>query len=124
MKFIALCELGHPEREVTLIDNSETQSEHRPHLKGTDIILVPHPSSDVNDPLRLPQWQKWAAFMNVCLLTFMTCFWLGGLSPAFYLLSQEFNVSMASASNLLIWPVLSAGLCVSIVHPHITCDLS
>ncbi|KAJ9606384.1 hypothetical protein H2200_009345 [Cladophialophora chaetospira] len=111
MKFRTLHELGHEEREVTIIDNPDTLGEHNPHLKGTDIVLVPRPSNDVNDPLRLPQWKKWAAFLNVCLLTFMTCFWLGGLAPAFYILSQEFNVSMASASNLLIWPVLSAGLC-------------
>ncbi|KEF51967.1 uncharacterized protein A1O9_11957 [Exophiala aquamarina CBS 119918] len=111
MKFRTLRELGHTEQEVTLIDSPATQDEHNPRLIGTDIVLVPHPSNDINDPLRLPQWKKWAAFLNICMLTFMTCFWLGGLSPAFYLLSLEFNVTMADASGLLVWPVLSAGLC-------------
>lgn len=115
MKFRTLHELGHDEREVTLIDDPTTQGEHNPRLRSTDIVLVPHPSNDINDPLRLPQWKKWVAFLNVCLLTFMTCFWLGGLSPAFYLLSLEFNVSTADASGLLVWPVLSAGLCVSTI---------
>lgn len=112
MKFRTLHELGHTEREVTLIDNEATSGEHNPHLSGTEIVLVPHPSDDVNDPLRLPQWRKWAAFLNICLLTFMTCFWLGGLAPAFYPLSIEFNVNTADASGLLVWPVLSAGLSV------------
>lgn len=58
MKFRTLHELGHTEREVTLIDNEATSGEHNPHLSGTEIVLVPHPSDDVNDPLRLPQWRK------------------------------------------------------------------
>ena len=113
MRFHTLHELGHDEREVTLIENPQTQAEHNPHLRGTDIVLVPCPSKDVNDPLRLPKWKKWAAFVNICVLTFMTNAWIGGLAPAFFLLSQEFSLTVSEATNLLIWPVLTAGLCVS-----------
>ena len=116
MRLYTLHELGHEEREVTLIDDPHNQAEHSPHLRGTDIVLVPRPSNDVNDPLHLPQWKKWAAFINVCVLTFMINAWIGGLAPAFFLLSKEFNLSVAESTNLLIWPVLTAGLCVSSIQ--------
>ncbi len=113
MQFRTLHELGHDERDVTLIDSTHDGTEDSPHLRDTDVVLVPHPSNDVNDPLRFPQWKKWAAFINVCVLTFMTTAWIGGLYPAFYVLSQKFNITLAESTNLLIWPVLSAGLGVS-----------
>lgn len=112
MKLRTLHELGHDEREVTLIDTDEHTAELNIHLENTDIALVPRPSNDPNDPLRFPQWKKWAAFANVCVLTFMTTAWIGGLSPAFYLLTQQLNISPGKAGGLLIWPILSAGLCV------------
>ncbi|KAJ9626697.1 hypothetical protein H2204_009967 [Knufia peltigerae] len=111
MKFRTLHELGHDEREVTLIDNPETVGEHHPHLRGTNVVLVPHPSSDVNDPLRMPSWKKWAAFINVCILTFMTTAWVGGITPSLFVLSVEFKVDVSRATGLLTWPVLAAGIC-------------
>ena len=108
MKFRTLQELGHDTRAVTLIDTASPQAQH-----GADIILVPHPTNDVNDPLRFPQWKKWTLFTNMLLLTFMCQFWLGGLAPAFLILSEEFHVSVSASTGLLIWPLLAAGLCVS-----------
>lgn len=116
MKFRTLHELGHDEKTITLIDDLSRQgSSSQPNGRGSgrDIILIPHPTNDINDPLRFPAWKKWAIFTNVLVLTFMCNAWLGGLAPAFYLLTQEFNISVAASTNLLIWPLLAAGLCVS-----------
>ena len=119
MIFRTLHEVGHDERAVQLIDTTDTtQLAHSPHLRGTDIVLVPRPSDSVNDPLRWPQWKKYLAFLNVCLLTFMTTAWVGGLSTAFYVLSLEFNKDLSATTGLLIWPVLAAGLCVSVLLLH------
>ncbi|KAF2727458.1 MFS transporter-like protein [Polyplosphaeria fusca] len=51
-----------------LVDNEQTSSGHQfehshyKHAKSKDIILVPQPSSDPNDPLLWPRWKKEAAF--------------------------------------------------------------
>ena len=116
MKFHTLHELGHTVREVTLIDMERTGNPHAVH-KGADIILVPHPSDDVNDPLRLPQWKKWIAFVNVLVFGFMINAWIGGLFPAFYTLSQDFDIDLATTAGLLTWCVFTAGLAVSCSFP-------
>lgn len=113
MRFYTLRELGHKEDDVTLIDTDRARLEEARHHKGADIILVPHPSHDVNDPLRLPQWKKWAAFLNVLVFGFMINAWIGGLFPAFYTLSQEFDIDLANTAGLLTWCILTASLAVS-----------
>lgn len=75
------------------------------------LILVPHPNMlDPNDPLRWPAWRKHVAFGSVCAFTFLANYAIGGLAPAFYPLSIEFNKTQAETSGLLIWPILVFGL--------------
>lgn len=111
MKFRTLDELCHHEQAVTLVE-PQAQSEHSPHLRGTDIVLVPHPSNDVNDPLRFPVWKKYIIFSNTICLTFVCNFWLGGLAPAFYILGKEFQINTSQSTGLITFPLLAAGLCV------------
>lgn len=76
-----------------------------------ELILVPHPSAhDPNDPLRWPRWKKHVCFMSICAFTFLTNYAIGGLAPAFYLLSIEFDKSMTETSDLLLWPILVLGV--------------
>jgi len=75
-----------------------------------DIVLYPQPSPvDPNDPLRWPRWKKHVAFASVCAFTFLTNFAIGGLAPAFYILSIEFDKSMDETSHLLLYPILVLG---------------
>jgi hypothetical protein len=77
---------------------------------STDVILVPTPSpTDPNDPLRWNKSKKHVAFASVCAFTFLTNYAIGGLAPAFYILSIEFDKSMAETSHLLLWPILVLG---------------
>lgn len=77
----------------------------------TNIVLVPAPSrTDPNDPLRWPRWKKHVAFTSVCAFTFLTNYAIGGLAPAFYILSIEFSQTMTSTSHLLLYPILVLGL--------------
>jgi len=85
------------------------------HLKGTSVVLIPQPSDDPDDPLRWPQWMKYMAFINVCAFSFMTNVSIGGLSPAFYVLSLEFDRSITVAAGLLTWCILALGLGVSTI---------
>ena len=52
MQPTTLHELGHDENEIQLIDYANTQGEQNDHVRSTDIVLVPQPSNDINDPLR------------------------------------------------------------------------
>jgi hypothetical protein len=71
-------------------------------------VPTPNPA-DPNDPLRWPKHKKHIAFAAVCAFTFLTNYGIGGLAPAFFILSIEFDKSMAQTSHLLLWPVLVLG---------------
>jgi MFS family permease len=72
---------------------------------------LPHPSkTDPNDPLRWPRWKKHVAFTSVCAFTFLTNYAIGGLAPAFFILSQEFNKTPTQTADLLLWPILVLGV--------------
>lgn len=45
-----------------------------------------------------------------CTFTFLTNYSIGGLAPAFYILSIEFDKTMNTTSGLLLWPALVLGL--------------
>jgi uncharacterized membrane protein YbhN (UPF0104 family) len=89
---------------------------HNLHLRGTNVVLVPQPSNDPNDPLRWSTWKKYFAFLNVCLFAAMTTGFISGFSPALYLLGLEFKKDLSGTSGLITWPLLVSGLGVSIVH--------
>lgn len=81
-----------------------------PTSETSALILVPRPSdTDPNDPLRWPTWKKHVAFTSVCAFTFLTNYGIGGLAPAFYILSLEFNKTVGETSALLVWPILVLG---------------
>jgi MFS family permease len=44
-----------------------------------------------------------------CAFTFLTNYAIGGLAPAFFILSIEFNKTMTETSHLLTWPILVLG---------------
>ncbi|KAH8882511.1 MFS general substrate transporter [Thozetella sp. PMI_491] len=53
---------------------------------------------------------KHVAFFSICAFTFLTNYAIGGLAPAFYLLSIEFNKTPSETSDLLLWPILVLGV--------------
>ena len=103
MRLHALRDLDKTEGTVQLRQSSPSSS-------TTSLLLFPAPSAtDPNDPLRWPRWKKHTAFLSVCAFTFLTNYGIGGLAPAFYILSLEFDKSMAQTSDLLLWPILVLG---------------
>ncbi|KAJ6196890.1 major facilitator superfamily domain-containing protein, partial [Bipolaris maydis] len=77
---------------------------------SSNILLYPQPSpTDPNDPLRWPLWKKHVAFASVCVFTFLTNFGIGGIAPAFYIMSIEFNKTMDEMSHMLTYPILVLG---------------
>jgi hypothetical protein len=111
MRFHSLKELDDSEGNVRLHND-----------KDTAVILYPAPSlTDPNDPLRWPLWRKHVAFGSVCAFAFLSNYAIGGLAPAFYILSMEFGKSQHQTSELLLWPVLVFGVFVRriIATPHL-----
>ncbi|KAK4609020.1 hypothetical protein CLAFUW4_14673 [Fulvia fulva] len=101
MKFRSLRDLDNTGDTVLLRDTSN------------DGLLILHPtpnSHDPDDPLRWPKWQKYICFFSVCSFAFLTNYAIGGLAPAFYPLSIEFDKTMTQTSELLIWPILISGV--------------
>ncbi|KAK8088998.1 hypothetical protein PG997_003959 [Apiospora hydei] len=91
------------------LDNSEGTVQL--HKGGNRTLeLVPRPNeTDPNDPLRWPKWKKHVAFGSVCAFAFLTNYGIGGLAPAFYILSKEFDKTVPETSDLLLWPILVLG---------------
>lgn len=101
MRLVSLKELDRSEGTVQL---------HDAHGDG-GLILHPKPNpNDPNDPLRWPKWKKYVCFTSVCVFTFSTNAGIGGLSPAFYPLSLQFNKTQHEVSYLLLWPILVLGV--------------
>lgn len=77
---------------------------------NSPVVLVPKPSeNDPNDPLLWSRRKKRVVFLSVCSFAFLTNFGIGGLTPAFYILSQEFGKTTTETGALLLWPILTLG---------------
>jgi MFS family permease len=76
-----------------------------------ELILHPTPNpNDPNDPLRWSKTKKYICFASVCSFSFLTNYGIGGLAPAFYRISLQFNKTPHQTSDLLLWPVLVLGV--------------
>ncbi|KAK5164221.1 uncharacterized protein LTR77_009915 [Saxophila tyrrhenica] len=96
----------------SLRDLDSTEGTVQLHAVTEDGHLILHPTPnphDPNDPLRWPRWKKHVCFGSVCAFTFLTNYAIGGLAPAFYGLSIEFNKTQTETSALLLWPILVLG---------------
>ncbi|EPE10838.1 mfs general substrate transporter [Ophiostoma piceae UAMH 11346] len=103
----------HTLRELDRTDGTVQLRQHEVSASASvdDLVLVPRPSpTDPNDPLSWPTYKKHIAFLSVCAFTFLTNYGIGGLSPAFYELSLEFDKTQAEISDLLLWPILVLGV--------------
>jgi hypothetical protein len=79
-------------------------------LKGTDIVLVPQPSDDVNDPLNWPAWKKSLAFVSVISFASLTIWMIGGVGAAVLLFMKEFGTDLnRTVTDLISYAVLAIG---------------
>ena len=101
MHFVSLKELDPSEGTVQLHNTS----------KDDRLIFHPTPNpNDPNDPLRWPRWKKHVCFASVCAFTFLTNYGIGGMAPAFFILSKQFNKTQTEISTLLSYPILVLGV--------------
>ena len=69
-----------------------------------------HCLTNCDSPLRWPRWKKHVCFGAVCAFTFLTNYAIGGLSPAFFIISQEYGKTQTETTGLLLWPILVLGV--------------
>ena len=119
-RFHSLRELDKTEGTTKLIDGTSlsicllTIASHQAKNKNnTDILLIPQPSDDPNDPLNWPQWKKGTAFITIQLFTFLSIWVLAGIGAALILIITDFQVDLTEAvRGLISWMVLTIGLAV------------
>lgn len=96
----------------SILKSSLVTARHK-HKRGTDIVLVPQPSDDLNDPLNWPAWKRGLAFSTICIFTFLVSWALGGLGAALVQLSEDLNADLNLTVHVIVtWVVLTLGLAV------------
>jgi hypothetical protein len=117
--FRSLNELDTTEGTVKLLDgiiahesfSDLIASRHLKSKGDTDIVLIPQPMDDPNDPLNWPRWKKIAAFATVCLFAIEAGWVVGGLGTAIILLIKEFHTDLkTTVDGVINWSILLLGL--------------
>jgi MFS family permease len=79
--------------------------------KQDDIVLIPQPSDDVNDPLNWSRWKKIGAFSPLIIFAFLGNWVTAGLGVALLILVNDFQVSLnAAADGFIAYCVLGLGV--------------
>jgi hypothetical protein len=95
---------------ITLV--SDVIASHQLKSKGnTDIVLIPQPKDDPNDPLNWPKWKKIMVFASACLFAIEAGWTVGGLGSAIILLIKEFHTDLkTTVDGVINWSILLLGL--------------
>src|SRR5215471_11887102 len=79
--------------------------------KNSDIVLVPQPTDDINDPLNWPKWKKLAAFIPIVTFAAITNWDVAGPATGIPQMMEEFHLDLGQVVNGLVnWVVLALGL--------------
>jgi len=82
-----------------------------------DVILVPQPSDDPNDPLNWPQWRK-ELVLFICGLSAAVVGAYGPmLSPGFIDIADDLHISVEVLAQSTAWLILCIGLGLFITNP-------
>jgi hypothetical protein len=91
---------------------------HQFKKENTDIVLIPQPSDDPNDPLNWPKQKKALAFLSIVFYAYAVTWVLGGIAFGIPLMMADLNIDLnAAVTGLISWVVLTLGIGVS---PHNT----
>jgi MFS family permease len=79
--------------------------------ENSDVVLIPQPTNDPNDPLNWPAWKKAMAFISVGIFSGLGSWTIVGAGPAVVVVMEEFNISLsATLDGLINWCILLIGI--------------
>ncbi|PSR77053.1 major facilitator superfamily domain-containing protein [Coniella lustricola] len=98
---------------------SDIAKEQLKHGKGRyrDVILVPQPSDNPNDPLNWAQWRKEVVLLIVSLTAAVVGAYGPMLSPGFVQVSAELHITVEILSQATAWLTLTIGLSLFLTNP-------
>ena len=76
-----------------LVENQNTNLQHQDGAQ--DVVLVPQPSKDPEDPLNWGKWRKRLTFFWACWYVFFASGPSSALAPAMLIMEQDLNISLA-----------------------------
>ena len=86
-------------------------SHHFKSKENSDIVLVPQPTDDPNDPLNWPRWKKICAFTTLSLFAVESGWIVGAVSTGIVLLMEEFHTDLnTTVDGVVNWSILLLGL--------------
>jgi hypothetical protein len=86
-------------------------SRHLKNKQNSDIVLIPQPADDPNDPLNWPIWKKTISFIVMTLFCIEGGWAIGGVSTSIILLIKEFHTDLnTTIDGVINWSVLLLGL--------------
>jgi hypothetical protein len=88
------------------------KAEHRFKDKAnTDIVLIPQPSDDPNDPLNWPKWKKTLAFMPLICFAGLTNWVIAGVGSGVLLIMEDYGIDLnTTVTGMISWCILTLGL--------------
>ena len=91
--------------------------------QNSDIVLVPQPADDPNDPLNWPAWKKNMALIAALFSVFLPAWVVGGVGSGLLLVIEDFDSTLnATVDALVTWPALLLGIAVQ--YPPVKAPLT
>jgi hypothetical protein len=79
-----------------------------------NIVLVPQPSDDPNDPLNWPNWKRRVAYFSVAIFAGLGTWVVSGIGSGLILIMNEFGEDLQDTVNGAInWSILTLGFAVT-----------
>ncbi|RAK88020.1 MFS general substrate transporter [Aspergillus costaricaensis CBS 115574] len=78
-------------------------------VSDNHIVLVPTPSSDPHDPLKLPAWRKWMILVLISAYSFSAVVLVSGLGPILSVIQAEYP-GQERVNDLMTYPTLFMGI--------------
>ncbi|KAJ5693412.1 hypothetical protein N7462_002835 [Penicillium macrosclerotiorum] len=94
---------------VEIATKSKSQG-HVELLRGADVVLIPTPSPDPRDPLKLPPWRKWILLSIVSAYSCTAVVLASGMGAIFTSVEASYPGQEARANDLLTYPTLFMGV--------------
>jgi hypothetical protein len=121
LHFKSLHDIDVDEGTVKLVDGTTpinrwliVDSHQFKDKENSDIVLVPQPSDDPNDPLNWPKHKKALAFISIVFYAYAVTWVLGGVAFGIPLMMVDLNIDLnAAVTGLISWVVLTLGIGVT-----------